>query len=82
MLTIPGTPGDAYVPGLPGGTTPLRPATPSDFWNGEARQTQLLLGIINDVEKMKITHWMQYFQTMQALDANATPAIDWPEGTV
>ncbi|MBS0881122.1 tail fiber assembly protein [Pantoea sp. JGM49] len=41
-------------------------------------QTQLLLGMINDVDKASLTRWMFYIQTLQSIDLKTAPEIDWP----
>lgn len=40
-------------------------------------QTQLTLGIINDMDKQSLTEWMFYAQQVQAIDINLE-VIDWP----
>ena len=42
-------------------------------------QTQLLLGVITDVEKEKLRLWMQYLQVVSAVDLSLSPDINWPE---
>lgn len=108
-----GEPVEVRLPGdYPDGTTPLKPATPFDFWNGEAWQTdklaqqvaavsdakmeqaslineansltqawqtQLLLGIINDDDRLTLTVWMKYIQTVQNLEIAANGEVVWPE---
>lgn len=44
----------------------------------QAWQTQLLLGIITDEDKGKLTAWMKYIQAVQAIDTSAAPNIVWP----
>lgn len=48
----------------------------------QAWQTQLMLGIITDGDKASLTKWMQYIQTVQAVDVSAAPEISWPETPV
>lgn len=44
-----------------------------------AWQTQLLLGIINDVERMALTAWMKYIQAIQNVEISALGKVVWPE---
>jgi len=95
----------------PADTTPLKPATAWDKWDGEkwvtdtdaqqaeamndagkkksaliseanvntqAWQTQLLLGIITEEDKVTLTKWMKYIQAVQAVNISAAPEISWP----
>ncbi|WP_353652188.1 tail fiber assembly protein, partial [Escherichia coli] len=41
-------------------------------------QTQLMLGIITDEDREKLTEWMIYVQKVQAADVSAAPDIIWP----
>lgn len=41
-------------------------------------QTQLMLGIITDEDREKLTEWMIYVQKVQATDVSAAPDIIWP----
>lgn len=41
-------------------------------------QTQLLLGIISDADKSRLTEWMKYIQAVQAIDVSTVPDITWP----
>jgi len=41
-------------------------------------QTQLLLGIITDADKVSLTAWMKYIQAVQAIDVSEAPEINWP----
>lgn len=45
----------------------------------QAWQTQLMLGIITDADKVSLTTWMKYYQQVQALDTTKAPDIVWPE---
>ncbi len=45
----------------------------------QAWQTQLLLGIITDADKVSLTAWMKYIQAVQAVDISAAPDIIWPK---
>ena len=45
----------------------------------QAWQTQLLLGIITDVDKASLTAWMLYLQALQAVEISASPNIIWPQ---
>ncbi|MFV9712075.1 MULTISPECIES: tail fiber assembly protein [unclassified Pantoea] len=42
----------------------------------QAWQTQLLLGIITDADKVTLSVWMKY---VQAIDVSGAPDISWPE---
>ena len=42
-------------------------------------QTQLMLGIITDEDKISLTEWMRYVQKVQAVDTSTAPDIIWPE---
>ena len=44
----------------------------------QAWQTQLMLGIITDSDKAKLTEWMTYIQALQAVDTSLAPDITWP----
>ncbi|WP_416411591.1 tail fiber assembly protein [Pantoea sp. App145] len=44
----------------------------------QAWQTQLMLGIITDADKEKLTEWMKYIQDVQAVNTAAAPDIVWP----
>lgn len=44
----------------------------------QAWQTQLLLGIIMDADKVTLTKWMKYIQAVQAVDVSESPEISWP----
>ncbi|CAH6320714.1 tail fiber assembly protein [Klebsiella pneumoniae] len=44
----------------------------------QAWQTQLLLGIITDADKVTLTKWMKYIQAVQAVDVSESPEISWP----
>lgn len=108
-----GEPVEVNLPGnYPDGTTPLSPATPFDFWNGkawqtdeeaqrvaaisdaeteqaariseansvtQAWQTQLLLGIIKDNDRLALTAWMKYIQEVQDVEISAVVKVVWPE---
>ena len=96
----------------PADTTPLKPATSWDKWDGEkwvtdtdaqqaaaisdagkkksvliseangitqAWQTQLLLGIITEEDKLMLTKWMKYIQAVQAVNISDVPEISWPK---
>jgi hypothetical protein len=45
----------------------------------QAWQTQLLLGIISDDDKSRLTGWMKYIQAVQAIDTSNAPDISWPD---
>lgn len=45
----------------------------------QAWQTQLLLGIITDADKVTLSVWMKYVQAVQAIDVSGAPDISWPE---
>jgi len=45
----------------------------------QAWQTQLLLGIIKDEDKVSLTAWMKYIQAVQTVDILAIPEIMWPQ---
>jgi len=104
------------VPGdYPADTTPLKPATAWDKWDGtkwvkdaeaerEAKiiavekerstriaeansvsaawQAQLLLGIITEDDKERLTAWMAYVQKIQRVDGLSTPYVTWPDRPV
>jgi hypothetical protein len=42
-------------------------------------QTQLLLGMITDEDKVSLTVWMKYAQKLQATDISDAPDVDWPD---
>lgn len=42
-------------------------------------QTQLMLGIISDADKVSLTTWMKYYQQVQVVDTSKAPDITWPE---
>lgn len=42
-------------------------------------QTQLLLGVITDADKVSLTAWMKYAQAVQSLDTGIVQDITWPE---
>ncbi|VEJ54298.1 tail fiber assembly protein [Pragia fontium] len=42
-------------------------------------QTQLILGIISEQDREKLTNWMLYLQAVQAIETQAAPDIDWPK---
>ncbi|HCR5063863.1 TPA: tail fiber assembly protein [Enterobacter asburiae] len=44
----------------------------------QAWQTQLLLGIITEGDKAKLTTWMKYIQAVQAVDTSTATDIVWP----
>ena len=44
----------------------------------QAWQTQLLLGIITDEDKVTLTEWMKYIQAVQTTDLTNAPDISWP----
>ena len=44
----------------------------------QAWQTQLLLGIITDADKVTLTKWVKYIQAVQAVDVSESPEISWP----
>ena len=44
-----------------------------------AWQTQLMLGMITDDDKARLTAWMEYIQRVQAIDVSAAPNINWPD---
>ena len=45
-------------------------------------QVQLMLGIITDEDKAALVKWMNYIQTLQAVDTSTAPDIRWPEKPV
>ncbi|MEG3128143.1 tail fiber assembly protein [Pantoea cypripedii] len=45
----------------------------------QAWQTQLMLGIITNADKEKLTEWMKYIQDVQAVNTAAAPDIVWPD---
>lgn len=44
----------------------------------QAWQTQLLLNIITDADKVKLSAWMTYVQHVQSVDVSAAPNVEWP----
>jgi len=42
-------------------------------------QTQLLLGLITDADKVSLTAWMKYVQAVSSLDTVSVQDIIWPE---
>lgn len=44
----------------------------------QAWQTQLLLNIITDADKAKLSEWMTYVQSVQSVDVSAAPNVAWP----
>ncbi|WP_414147570.1 tail fiber assembly protein [Erwinia sp. BNK-24-b] len=42
-------------------------------------QTQLLLGLITDADKVSLTAWMKYVQAVSSLDTATVQDIIWPE---
>jgi len=42
-------------------------------------QTQLMLGIITDEDKVSLTAWMKYYQQVQTIDTSGAPDIKWPQ---
>lgn len=42
-------------------------------------QTQLLLDLISDADKVSLTAWMKYVQAVQSLDTATAQDIIWPE---
>lgn len=44
----------------------------------QAWQTQLMLGIITDGDKVLLTNWMQYIQAVQVIEESDAPNINWP----
>jgi hypothetical protein len=45
-------------------------------------QTQLLLGIVSETDKKKLTEWMIYVQALQSVDTSAPMTIEWPREPV
>lgn len=45
-------------------------------------RTELLLGIITDEDKEKLTEWMEYRKSVKAIDIHKAPDIFWPEKPV
>lgn len=41
-------------------------------------QTELLLGMISDDDKAKLTNWIVYIKALQAVDTSKAPDITWP----
>jgi hypothetical protein len=44
----------------------------------QAWQTQLMLGIITDANKISLISWMEYVQEVQDVDVSEIPNIAWP----
>ncbi|VDZ64085.1 Caudovirales tail fibre assembly protein [Serratia odorifera] len=44
----------------------------------QAWQTQLMLGIITDTDKVSLITWMEYVQKVQAVDIHLADKIAWP----
>lgn len=42
-------------------------------------QTQLMLGIITDLDKESLTTWMKYYQQLQSVETSSAPDIVWPD---
>ncbi|EJL88017.1 tail fiber assembly protein [Pantoea sp. GM01] len=42
-------------------------------------QTKLLLGRISDEEKVSLNAWLDYIDSLQALDVSYAPDINWPQ---
>lgn len=47
--------------------------------NTQPWQTQLLLGIISEEDKISLTNWMMYYKKVQEIDASVAPDISWPD---
>jgi len=47
--------------------------------NTQPWQTQLLLGIISEEDKISLTNWMMYYKKVQEIDTSVAPNISWPE---
>lgn len=47
-----------------------------------AWQAQLLLGIISEDDKERLTAWMAYVQKIQRVDVLSTPYVTWPDRPV
>ncbi|WP_058973320.1 tail fiber assembly protein [Type-D symbiont of Plautia stali] len=45
----------------------------------QAWQTQLMLGIITELDKASLTVWMKYLQKLQAMDVSTAPDVIWPQ---
>ncbi|PHM72684.1 tail fiber assembly protein [Xenorhabdus sp. KJ12.1] len=45
----------------------------------QAWQTQLMLGMITEEDKLTLTQWMRYSQKVQLVDCSTAPDIAWPE---
>lgn len=41
-------------------------------------RTELVLGIIDDADKEKLTEWMQYIKAIKAVDTSSPSDIIWP----
>lgn len=42
-------------------------------------RTELLLGSISDADKVLLTSWIGYYKSVQAVDTQTAPDIEWPE---
>jgi len=42
-------------------------------------QTELQLGIIDNEDKAKLISWLSYIKSLQKIDSNAAPDIQWPD---
>lgn len=42
-------------------------------------RTELSLGIIDDMDKEKLTAWMMYIKAVKAIETSTAPDISWPE---
>ncbi|HDG5313197.1 tail fiber assembly protein [Pantoea dispersa] len=47
--------------------------------NTQPWQTQLLLGIISEEDKISLINWMMYYKKVQEIDASVAPNISWPD---
>ena len=45
-------------------------------------QTDLLLGIISDEDKVKLIAWRAYIKALEAVDTSSAPGVKWPEKPV
>ncbi|WP_341535898.1 tail fiber assembly protein [Edwardsiella tarda] len=41
-------------------------------------RTELVLGIISDGDKAKLTAWMEYIKAVKAVDTSTAPNVAWP----
>ncbi|PHM51909.1 tail fiber assembly protein [Xenorhabdus hominickii] len=41
--------------------------------------TKLLMGRISETERQKLNHWLDYVDTVEAVDTSTAPDIQWPE---